>query len=148
MKKVLFLSLIAILSIGVAVAYNSTDDDRPVAAAELPKKIQDFVKQHFAGSEISYAKKDKGLVYEEFEVVLANGAKIEFDKHNEWEEVDCERGEVPASIIPKAIGDYLTKHYPQISVEKISRGRGYDVELSNDLELEFDRSGKLLRIDD
>ena len=55
MKKVLFLSFIAILSIGVAVAYNSTDDDRPVAAAELPKKVQDFVKQHFAGSEISYA---------------------------------------------------------------------------------------------
>ena len=148
MKKVLLLSLVAILSIGVAVACTNTYGDQPVAISELPAKITNFVKEHFAGIDISYAKKDKGIMSEEFEVVLNNGAKIEFDKNNEWEEVDCERGTVPATIVPKAIGDYITQYYPQARVEKISRGRGYEVELSNDLELSFDKAGKFLRMDD
>lgn len=148
MKKFAFLSLIAVLFMGAAFACTEAFDDRPVAVNELPKQITTFVEKHFAGVEISYAKLDKGLTSDDYEVVLANGVKIDFDSKGEWKEVDCERGEVPASIVPQAIGEYVKQHYSSSLIEKISRGRGYEVELNNDLELYFDKQQNFVRIDD
>jgi predicted nucleotide-binding protein (sugar kinase/HSP70/actin superfamily) len=56
---------------------------------------------------------------------------------------------VPARIVPKSIVSYVWRNYPQTQIIEIERERyGYDVKLSNRIELEFDASGKFIRIDD
>lgn len=150
MKKFISLSLVAIFSIGVVVAVACSDslDDRPIAVNELPKQITEFVDTHFAGAKISYAKKDVEFGKVEYEVVLSNGTQVEFNSKGEWTDVNCERGEVPASVVPAKIADYVAEHFANTHIEKISRSRGYEVELNNDLELHFDKEFNFLRIDD
>ena len=57
---------------------------------------------------------------------------------------------VPDALIPATVKTYLKKNFPNIAVEKIERHRkgGYDVELKNDLSVEFDAQGNFLRLDD
>lgn len=149
MKKFALFTLIATMFIGTSVACSKLDDDRPITIDKLPTAVKTFVDKHFAGLEISYAKLDRNFGDNEYEVVLSNGSKIDFSSNGEWKEVDCERGEVPASIIPEKIASYVAKSYPGTKVEKISRSkRYYEVELHNDLELTFDKEFNFLRVDD
>ncbi|MDE6570094.1 MAG: PepSY-like domain-containing protein, partial [Alistipes sp.] len=69
--------------------------------------------------------------------------------NGEWEEVEAKRADFPMSVIPQAIRSYLHQHYPDAAVKQIDRDRyGYEVKLRSGLELEFDKDGRLLKIDD
>ena len=47
------------------------------------------------------------------------------------------------------IAQYLQKRYNNMPIKEIKKKRtGYEVELSNGLDLEFNSKGKFLRIDD
>ena len=115
----------------------------------MPAAAQKFIKAHFPDSKISYAKIDDELVYKEYEVMFADGVKIEFNGDGEWKDVDCKFGAVPAAIIPKKIAGYVAKNYPDAKIIKIDRDRrDYEVSLSNRLELTFDMKFNLVEIDD
>ena len=145
MKKIMSTFALLVLALGVACA----NVDRPIKAEQLPVAAQEFIKTHFAKSTISFAKIDDELIYKEYEVMLADGTKIEFNAEGEWKDVDCTSGEVPVAIIPKQINDYVAKNYPGVKFLKIDRDRrGYDVSLSNRLELKFDKQFNLVDIDD
>ena len=61
----------------------------------------------------------------------------------------CETKAVPASLVPAAIANYVKGNFPGTFIEKIDKERyGYEIELSNDLDLKFDKKGNLKRIDD
>ncbi|WP_315599070.1 PepSY-like domain-containing protein [Porphyromonas endodontalis] len=57
---------------------------------------------------------------------------------------------VPKKIVPNAISNYVAKNFPGTSIRQIEKRRrgGYQVELSNGLELKFDSSLKFVRMDD
>ncbi|MDE7005137.1 MAG: PepSY-like domain-containing protein, partial [Alistipes sp.] len=56
---------------------------------------------------------------------------------------------VPASVVPQAIREQVLKQFPKAVIEGIDRDRrGYDVELSNGLDLKFDRQMNLIEIED
>ena len=85
----------------------------------------------------------------EYKVVFTDGREIEFGKYGDWEEVDANRGQFPIAVLPQSIRSYLSQHYPDMPVMKADRDRyGYEVKLRNGLELEFDKSGRLYKIDD
>ena len=51
--------------------------------------------------------------------------------------------------LPAAAKLFIRQYFPGSSVVKIDKERyGYDIEISNDLELKFDRKGRLLEMDD
>ena len=84
----------------------------------------------------------------EYEVYLKDGSEIKFDKKSNWEKVECREGAVPATIVPEAITTYVRTHFPGETITQIERdGNKYEVELSNRLELKFDRNGRFLKID-
>jgi len=61
----------------------------------------------------------------------------------------AEVGNVPAKLIPNGIAQYVKKTYPQTDIYKIQKKRyGYEIELANGLDLEFNAKGQFLRIDD
>lgn len=147
MKKYLFLLAAALFSAGIAAAAALTD--RPIAVDELPAAAQKFICTHFASSEVLYAKVDDGLFDNDYKVVFADGASVEFASNGEWKEVKCRQCAVPASVVPQAIREQVVKQFPKAVIESIDRDRrGYDVELSNGLDLKFDRQMNLIEIDD
>jgi hypothetical protein len=122
--------------------------DRIIPAEQLPAAAKTFIQKTFPGQTVSYAKIDfDGR--KKYEVRLSNGTEVEFDKNGNWDKVDCNYSAVPASLVPTNIANYVKTHFAGAKVVKIDKERhGYDVELSNDLELKFNKQGQLMNIDD
>lgn len=122
--------------------------DKLVPADQLPAAAHSFIQQYFPGIPISYVKKDAGLKTS-FEVVLTDGTEIDFDGKGEWDSVDCRRSAVPEALVPAAIGGYVQTNFTGQMIVKIDKELyGYEIELGSGLDLKFDNSGKLIRIDD
>ena len=146
MKKIL-LTLVAIFSIGIFSAM--ADNDRVINKSQLPAPAQQFLNEHFAGVDLTYAKEERDIFKHSYEVRLADGTKIEFTNKGYWEEVDCRFGEVPAAIVPAAIMEYIKKNFAGEKVLMIEKDRNdYEVKLSNRLELKFDKDFNIYDIDD
>ena len=145
MKKLalLFVSLF-VLSFG-AKAIN----DKPIQVEEMPKKAQQFIQTHFAGVSVAMAKVELDFLSKSYDVIFTNGDKVEFDKKGKWTKVDCEHSQVPQAIIPMAIQHYAAKNYPDAKVVKIevTDRKGYDVDLSNGFDIEFDKKMNVRDID-
>ena len=133
------LFLVAVICM-LAQSLTSLADDRMIPVSQLPAAVTTFVTKNFPGKNITYAEK---------EVMLDDGAKIDFDKKGNWDKVDCETYAVPAALVPAAIAQYVKTNFPGAKIVKIDKERhGYDIELSNDMELKFNKSGALIGMDD
>lgn len=146
MKKILLI-LVAIFSVGVLAA--SADNDKLINKSQLPMAAQQFIDAHYAGVDLLYAKEDCNILFNSYEVRLANGVKVEFSSKGNWEEVDGGQSAVPAAIVPQSIKDYVEKNYAGERILVIEKNRNdYEVKLSNRLELKFDKDFNIYDIDD
>ena len=145
MKKIVFLFISLFAMNFVALAGN----DKPIQVSEMPKAAQLFIKNHFADLSVAMAKVETDFLDKNYDVVFTNGNKVEFDKKGNWTNVDCEHTQVPVAILPEAIRQYVAKNYPDAKVLKIelTDRKGYDVELSNGFELEFDKRMNVIDVD-
>ena len=144
-KKIVFLFISLFAMNLVALAGN----DKPIQVSEMPKAAQLFIKNHFADLSVAMAKVETDFLDKNYDVVFTNGNKVEFDKKGNWTNVDCEHTQVPVAILPEAIRQYVTQNYPDAKVLKIevTDRKGYDVELSNGFELEFDKRMNVIDVD-
>ncbi|WP_322971019.1 PepSY-like domain-containing protein [Faecalibacter sp. LW9] len=139
--------LLCLLMLGFGIM--SFAQDRAIRFNELPQKGQHFVKTYFNPKHISAVILDDDIIKKEYEVILTNGTKIEFDGSGNWKEVDGKRNPIPAGFAPKSIVSYVKKSFPNTHIIKIEKKRfSYEVELSNGLDIDFDSKGNFLRIDD
>lgn len=145
MKKIVFLFISLFAMNLVALAGN----DKPIQVSEMPKAAQLFIKNHFADLSVAMAKVETDFLDKNYDVVFTNGNKVEFDKKGNWTNVDCEHTQVPVAILPEAIRQYVAKNYPDAKVLKIevTDRKGYEVELSNGFELEFDKRMNVIDVD-
>ncbi|MDE7377827.1 MAG: PepSY-like domain-containing protein [Paraprevotella sp.] len=145
MKKIvttLFLVIVTVASLWAGDVITRNTDQLPAAA-------KTSISKNFPKAKISYIKIDKSLTGNTYEVILTNGAKVEFNSKGEWKEVDCKKGVVPNAYIPATIRNNLKKEFPGVTVKKIEKKmRRYEVELSNGLDADFDLQGNLLKLDD
>lgn len=145
MKKFLALLFMAFLTIQATFAGDVITQD----VKQLPLVARNFINRHFTRPQISYIKIDSEFLSKKYEVVLSDRTKIEFDGDGEWEEVDGKRNNIPTTIIPAHIKQYVEANYPGVSFTKIERDRGeVEVELTNRLSLTFNKKGQLIDIDD
>lgn len=132
---------------------DSTQAQAPAAAPAattqaVPDAVSAFVKQYFPNATIAGVERDHdhGL---EYDLYLSDGTEIDFDANNQWDNVDCHGKPVPAALVPKAIAAYVRSNYQNMAISKINREHyGYEIELANGLELNFDRSGNFMGMDD
>ena len=118
-------------------------------AQAVPEAINAFVQQYFAGATIAYVETDADHGGIEYDVTLNDGTEIEFDLNNQWDNVDCHIKAVPSALVPQAIANYVKTNYQALPIIKIDKDAyGYEIELSNGLDLKFDTSGHFLGIDD
>ena len=146
MKKILAFILVVTMCVGVSAARDRVTTDVNV----LPQTAQTFIKKHFGNAGINHIKVDDNFIGgDEYDVVLNNGAEVDFDSKGDWKEVECGRAGVPASIVLPEIAKYLARNYKGAKISSVSKKRNkYEVELTNGLDLEFTRSGAFLRLDD
>ena len=146
--KTLFLNIsLALVALFTVSTTAMADDDRPIDFSQLPKTAQATVKKHFASSEILYSTQD-GIVFKTYDVMFANGDKIEFDSKGNWKDVEKMSG-VPTAFVPAQIQNFVKKSYPGTKITKIDRdARDYEIERSNGLELKFNKNCRLIEIDD
>ena len=143
MKKIFFLIVISFI-----FATSCAGPDKPIAVWQLPTAAQTFIKTNFSSDKVSHAFIDEGFSTE-YEVYFENGNQIEFDKNGQWKEVKCIIGKVPAKIIPASISKYISQYFNGTDIIKIKKDRrGYEVELRNEIELEFDLNGNFVKMDD
>ncbi|NGM62981.1 hypothetical protein G5B30_13800 [Sphingobacterium sp. SGG-5] len=123
---------------------------KAISFAQLPKNAQSFISKHYSEKNVSYiTEESEFLSSAEYEVRLKDGKEIDFDSKGQWKEVDGKKKAIPAAIIPAPVVAYVKKSFPENDIVKISRSsRRYEIELSNGLDLEFDKKGNFLRIDD
>lgn len=144
MKKVILFiaSVFAFASIASA-------DDKPITFEQLPAKAQQFIKTEFPGEKIALTTKDRDIFGDSYDVLFVSGTKLEFTEKGEWKEIECKYSTVDEKFIPEKIRAYVHSTYEGAKFVKIQKGRnGYEVELTNGLELTFDRNFVLIEIDD
>lgn len=145
MKKVtlLFVSLFVLSFSAMAI------NDKPIQVEEMPKAAQQFIETHFPGLSVAMAKVELDFLSKSYDVIFTNGDKVEFDKKGNWTNIDCKHTQVPIEVVPTIIREYLAKHYPAIGISQIelTDRKGYDVELQNGIELEFDKRFRLIDMD-
>lgn len=135
--------LLALLCLFVSAS--SCADDEPIPADRLPAAAKAFVQANFPEAKIIYAEKDGNS----YECRLNDGIQIEFDKKGNWKKVDCNFTAVPAVLVPKPIQQYVATNFTGCVITKIEKERyGYDIELSNDIDLKFNYQGVLIGMDD
>lgn len=123
-------------------------NDKSITVNALPAKAQTLLNNHFNGQKVMLATIESGVVSRSYDVVLQNGTKLEFDKKGNLTEIDCKQGIVPALLIPQAIKNYLKDNYAGQSVKKIEMNKNdYEVELTNGLDLTFNKHFQLIDID-
>ena len=144
MKKIVSMCVITLL---VSMAACS---DKPVTPEQLPEPVKSFVKEHFPDQSISFADKDLELTGCQYDVVLADGSRIDFDTDNMWEKIEGTlTAPVPTDLIPPAIVTHIQSNFPDAMIIKIDKeSYGYEVELANGLELKFNKEGALMEVDD
>lgn len=147
MKKFFFAA--ALLFAGIT-ASQADNNDRPITLDKLPAAAQSFLKSHFADLTLAYAVEDPKWVGSEYEVTYTDRTEVDFRSNGDWSSVERKYAAVPSAIVPKQIADYVAKsNYPNQYVRKIERKTySWEIELSNGLEIEFDKNFQVIDIDD
>lgn len=145
MKKIIIVAL-AVFSLGILTA--NADNDRLTVKENLPKKAQLFIDSNFKNAKITYVKDERDFLERSYEVLFADGTKVEFNRNGEWKEVDCRRSAVPTAIVPAKILNYVNSNYPGVKILQIERDKiDYELKLSNSLELTFNKKFNIIDID-
>ena len=139
MKKALAFALF----IGIALANTSCNNDKKALF------INTFVKTYFPDTEVIANIKD-GL---DCDVTLSDYTQIGFDGNLfgklDWDEVDCRHASLSTTLVPVEIANYVNRIHESQSIVKIAKdNRGWDIELSNGIEIEFDKRFNVVDFDD
>lgn len=145
MRRILLTAAILLGS----VAAMSARDTYTRNVNDLPPAAKSVLASNF-NSKVSVIKIDRdfGRV-SDYEVVLSDGSEITFDRAGNWENVEVAPNKaVPNKFILGPIAAYIKSNHKGTRVVGIDKDRrGYEVELSNGIELKFDRQGNFLRYD-
>lgn len=145
MKKLLLIIAMVVGMVGAASARDNYVHD----ASVLPEAAKTVIANNFKGK-VSLVKVDKefGSV-KEYEVILTDGTEISFDKNGNWKDVEVNVSKsVPSSMVPKTISDYVKQNQKGQRIIGIEKNRsGYELELSNGIDMKFDLAGNFLKYD-
>ena len=140
MKRFIF-AFVAIVCFGLSTAMAQNTNANPA--------ITQFVTQYFPEATIQSVIPDD----DDIDVILSDFTKIEFKLNNEWKKVDCEHAtkfiSVPATLVPEQITAYVNANFPNTIIKKLEKKFfGWEIELSNGLEVKFNNNFKVTKVDD
>ncbi|MCO6496988.1 MAG: PepSY-like domain-containing protein [Chitinophagaceae bacterium] len=127
--------------------YALTAQDRTIPATEVPAAIQSYVKTHFPNQSIAKAKIDVEGTKNEYEIKLDDKTELEFDSKYRIKKIESKNA-LPSGIFPAKIRKYVKANYPNnVIINWEIEEKHQEVELDNDIQLEFTLKGTFIRID-
>lgn len=116
----------------------------------LPESASSVIKNNF-NAKVSVVKIDKDFGrISEYDVVLSDGTEITFDRNGNWKDIEVANNRtVPASMVPASITAYVKDNQVAQHIVGIEKNRsGYEVQLSNGVDMKFNENGQFVRYDD
>ena len=145
MKRILIL-----LAVAAGFMTASARDNYSHDVNILPEAARSILDQNFK-ADVNHIKigKEFGRI-RMYEVFMTDGSEISFDKHGNWKEIEVgSEASVPASLIPNPIKTFVKENQEKVKVTGIEKNNyGYDVELSNGVDVRFTEKGKFIRYND
>ena len=142
-KQILTLATILLLGMS-AFAQNGM-----TTLEQLPAKAQEFVKTHFNDYKVQYIFSDRDFADVDYMIRFEDGTEIEFNALGDWTDVSGKKKCIPTGFILPEITNYVTAYHKDLCITDIEREfNRITIELSNNLELEFNSKGRLLSYDD
>ena len=141
-------TILSAMAIGLALTACSSKNVSH-DATNLPSKARDLISQNFT-SAISLVEEEKNFgKVTEYEVTLTDGSEITFDHAGEWKSIDTPNNvPVPVGLVPTAIANYVaSKHAGAYIVGIEKEKKGFEVELSNGVEMNFNTFGNFVSYD-
>lgn len=149
MKK-LILTFTALLAFAIIVVSCDKDDDHQVPATSLPTSASTFLNTFFKDVTIRKVEKKTPTATNKtaYSVELANGIEVDFDQEGNWKEVESDNDTaIPTGFISSTIVSYVDTNYKTAQISAIDKvTAGFEVELTNDIDLLFDPSGQFVKI--
>jgi len=148
MKKLVLLALIATMSMTACA-----DKNVRVSYHELPEAAQELIqKVYVTTSSVSFVIMEVDNFSKEYKVHMNDQSKLKFDRNGKLRKAESysSNDPLPAALIPEAINKYIAANYGPKSfvVEYECDSRYIDIELNSGIDLEFDKEGNFLRIED
>ena len=148
MKKPIITMLVTLVVMLACPAAHA--DEYAHDASVLPPAAQSILKKDF-GSKVSVVKIDKTLgKVKEYEVVLMDGTEVSFDRAGNFKSVEVNRSQsVPKSVVNKNVARFVKDRHSGTNIVsyEVDR-RGIEVELSNGIDIRFDKQGNFVRYED
>ncbi|MBO7115215.1 MAG: PepSY-like domain-containing protein [Bacteroidaceae bacterium] len=142
MRKILYTLLALMLALPVAA------EDVEIQFDQLPEKAQKVVLKAFPDTKVKKVEMERRASLIQYEVKLAGGIKMQFNKEGRFTECECTKSAVPDMLIPEKIREYLKREFTGIKVMRIEHdSKLFDILLSNGYELTFNSSYRLIDID-
>jgi hypothetical protein len=139
MKKFLLMTLAALMLV-------ACDKEQAVLADDLPANAIGFVEAHYDGKKIMYVIKELDNLKTYYHVYLDNGTKLDFSRQGVVKKIEGTEA-IPDTVIPQLILDYVDVNYPNEFIRGWEiRNASQNIQLSGDVELEFDTNGNFLRV--
>lgn len=142
MKKLITLLSLLLFTVSLSA------DERHITFGELPKNAKIFVLTYFKDIPFKEVIIERRASLAQYEVVLENGLKLQFDRVGLCTEIDAKRGFVPDEVMPKKIVSTVTKYFPDNRIKKFeNNGRMYEIKLEDGTTLTFNTTLRLVDVD-
>ena len=107
---------------------------------KIPHLAQNQLKAYFPDATVVEATKDESKIKNNYEVVLSDGTKLEFDKDGNWLFVDRGGEPIPTRMIPGQVHMVLNKNFGEYKVIKMEKDekRNSEITLSDGTKVFFD----------
>ena len=126
-----------------------TAGEKVITYPELPLDAQRLIEKYFQKADVSVVIMDREAIFVEYEVRLTDGTKIEFEKNGELKKIDCGTKAVPETLLPEPVRQYVKNQFPNTLITEWGKDdRRWKAELSNGVDLLFDKNYQFVGIDD
>ena len=138
--KTIFASVTLFLTISCEKEIITPSDD-------LPVEISTYLTIHFPKNTIVQVIKDLDGLTKTYDILLSENISLEFNRKKEVIAIDGVT-QLPNSVIPEKILQYVNINYPtQFITDWDLDYDNRQIELNNGLDLDFNKKGDFLRID-
>ena len=122
------------------------DKEQAILVDDLPANAIGFVEAHYEGKQILHVIKELDNLKTYYHVYLDNGTKLDFSRQGEIMKIEGTEA-IPDTVMPQLILDYVDANYPNDFIRGWEiKNATQNIQLSGNVELEFDTNGNFLRI--
>lgn len=138
----------AALILAMSTTLISCDQKTIIPDSKIPSEIKSYVSTHFPNNAIIQATKEIDGITKTYDIILQENIGLEFNRKKEIVDIDGSSA-LPNSVIPERLLQHVTANFPNnvITAWELDDKR-QKIKLDNGLELEFNKKGDFLRLDD